>query len=146
MNITFIKAFLSKILPLVVAFMIGLYILIHPPGRPYILEQLPTIQTFKLPPITLKEEKGYLPSIPLRNPFLSSTFSLQAEKASPQKQEEHHLTMVLLGRRKSCIIDGKIVKEGELVSKGFRVIRILEKGVWIEENGRKSFIAISPYK
>ncbi len=141
-----LKALLPRILPLMVALTIALYLLIHPPGKPYVREQLPTIQTFELPPITLQEEKGYLPSVPLRNPFLPSTFSLQMEKAAPQKQGGHHLTMILLGRRKSCIIDGKILKEGELVAKGSRVIKISEKGVWIEGNGRKRFISLSPYR
>ncbi len=146
MKAVFVKALFFEILPLLVAVSVGLYLLSHPPGKPIVRGQLPTIQEIEFPPVTLKKEKPLLTSMPLRNPFLPSTYAMRIKRTAPQKEGGHILTMVLLGKGKSCIIDNKMVKEGELVTKGFRVIRILENGVWVEENGRKVFIALSPYR
>ncbi len=149
MNTLIIRKLIPKLAPLIVASMVSVYFAAHPPGKAFIKSQMPPIQVLELPRVTLEEEAIEIPKQSLRNPFLPSTVLRPREEKEEREgisKSGHILSMILIGRKKTCIIDGQAVKEGEEVTKGVRVLKILPQGVWISENGKESFIPLILYR
>jgi len=147
MNSALIKKLSFKLLPLSVVLIVSVYLLYHPLGKTFIADQLPELKVIDLPSVTIEEQKPKTPKVSLRNPFLPGKFALTVNKrAFHTGKGGHVLSMILLGEKKTCIIDGKAVKEGDFVSKDFRILKILGTGVWVEENEEKKFIYLCPYQ
>ncbi len=144
-----IRKLIPKISLLIIAVAISLYFAKHPPGKAFIKNETPPIEVLDLPRVSIEEEAIEIPKENLRNPFLPNPVvrpKAVTEKEKKATETGHVVTMILIGREKSCILDGRTVKEGEEVTKGVKVIKILPQGVWIRENGRESFIPFSLYR
>ncbi len=144
-----IKKLIPKISLLIIAVIISFYLIKHPPGKVFIKNETPPIEVLDLPKVTIKEDAIKIPKESLRNPFLPNPLPRPQASAKQEKkgaETGHIVNMILIGREKSCILDGQTVKEGEEVSKGVKVVKILPYGVWIRENGKESFIQLTPYR
>ena len=148
MTFLVIKKLIPELLLLILACIVSLYLLKHPIKKTLLKSHLPSIEVLDLPEVKLEEEMTTIPKGSLTNPFLSEVFLKAHTGQIPHQEKErtgHVLSMILLGKEKTCIINGQGVKEGEEVIKGVRVTKILPNGVWIEDNGKEIFIPLKLY-
>ncbi len=129
LNLFLTRIFYEKIIPKVNQ---------HPPSS--LTEPVP--QPTQPPPsfFSVTEAQRYLASLKrqyfFRNPFLSQA-ELKLKSLLKRKTLPHLEGIILIGLSKVAIIEGKRVKEGDIID-GFFVRKITAKSVWLRK-GKKTY-------
>ena len=78
----------------------------------------------------------------LPNPFIGRERIVEKlTRGSVDVSCEHTLSLIILGNKKTCIIDGKTMRVGDRVD-GLKVLKIERNSVTILENGKKKRLKI----